>query len=93
MMPGLRCAACEGQRDLLALFGEENDPASVEAIAHWHDEYHAGAGPFEPSDPGEGWAGRTTQADTLVLADLQVRPDEVTCGECFLVHRPGCCDR
>lgn len=90
---GRRCGACDEQMSLVAMFGEENDPASLEAIARWHDDIHAGAGPFDPRDPGEGWAGRTTQADTLALADLTVHADEVVCDTCFLVHRPGCCDR
>ncbi|QHB37825.1 hypothetical protein I5G63_gp085 [Mycobacterium phage Imvubu] len=93
MMPGLRCGVCEGQADLLALFGEEGDPASLEAIAHWHDDQHAGNGPFDPREPGEGWAGKTTQADTITAAELEVHPGEVVCLDCFLVHRPGVCDR
>jgi hypothetical protein len=91
---GVRCPICEQQRDLLSLFGEEGDLASLAAIDAWHDGLHVGGGPFTPEDPAEGWAGRTTQADShLALADLVVRADEVTCGTCFLVHRPGCCDR
>lgn len=90
---GVRCGVCDGQRELLALFGEEGDLASLQAIEHWHDGQHVGGGPFTPNDPAEGWAGRTTQVDSVSLADLQVRADEVTCGTCFLVHRPGCCDR
>lgn len=43
-------------------------------------------------DPSEGPTQRHS-ADLLTLADLTVRPDEVVCSACFLVHRPGACDR
>ena len=43
-------------------------------------------------DPSGGPTERRS-ADPLTLADLTVRPDEIVCSSCFLVHRPGACDR
>ena len=95
MTPG-SCAMCAEQIDHLAAVGEDQDVASLQQIEDWHHNYHQPErGPFLPVDPayGDGWAGRTTHADTLTLADVTVRADEMLCLTCFLVHRPGCCDR
>ncbi|URC18193.1 hypothetical protein SEA_ZENTENO07_92 [Mycobacterium phage Zenteno07] len=43
-------------------------------------------------DPSGGPTERHS-ADTLTLADLTVHADEVRCSTCWLVHRPGACDR
>lgn len=79
---------CAEQIDHLAAVGEDQDVANLQLIEDWHHAYHQPEyGPFLPIDPdGEGWAGKTTQADTLVLADMEVHPGEVKCTKCWLVH-------
>lgn len=94
MTPG-SCAMCAEQIDHLAAVGEDQDVANLQLIEDWHREYHQPEyGPFLPVDPeGPGWADKTTHADTITAAELEVHPGEVVCLTCFLVHRPGRCDR
>lgn len=49
--------------------------------------------PLEPGTVPVGYIERCHQGDPIDLADFEVRADEVRCGACFLVHRPGRCDR
>ncbi|UXE04453.1 hypothetical protein SEA_FUNSIZED_82 [Mycobacterium phage Funsized] len=48
----------------------------------------------DPATPSVWDDGRGPgTADALDAKAFEVAPDEVVCGTCFLVHRPGCCDR
>ena len=95
MTPG-SCAMCAEQIDHLAAVGEDQDLDALQQIENWHHDYHKPErGPFTPVDPAydDVWAGRTTHADTISLADFTLGPLEVFCTTCFLFHRPGRCDR
>lgn len=83
------CAICAEQRDHLIAVGEEYDVANLQLIEDWHHEGHNPQhGPFLPIDPSvnEGWAGKTTQADLIDLGEFNVRPREINCGTCHLIH-------
>ncbi|QHB37394.1 hypothetical protein I5G58_gp092 [Mycobacterium phage BirdsNest] len=69
--------------------GAVPDPESVADPDGWPYSDENG---LYVDDPAEGPTQRHS-ADPLTLADLTVRPDEVVCSACFLVHRPGRCDR
>jgi hypothetical protein len=90
--PPLNCPRCGDQVDLLEQLGTEIDPNTIDVLWRWHDDLHPGSGPYTPNDPGESWAGATTQADTLTITDFTVGKREVICGDCHLIHRPGICD-
>lgn len=94
VLPGsVACGLCSEQRDILTVFGEDVDPEMGLVIAAWHDRFHPEPGPFLaapgawPNDRGPG------TADRLDMAEFTVGPKEVLCTTCWLVHRPGRCDR
>ncbi|QWY84422.1 hypothetical protein SEA_KNOCKER_80 [Mycobacterium phage Knocker] len=76
---------------LKAQRGALPDPESIADPDGWPYP-DTNAPPDDLLDP-IGWAGHSTRADTLDAKAFEVQPDEVLCGTCFLVHRPGCCDR
>lgn len=83
------CVLCGEQRDLVEALGDDQDPAVIDALADWHAAQHPGSGPFTPADPGDGWAGRATQADTVDLKVFEVGKHEVKCAQCHLIHPAG----
>ena len=84
------CTLCAEQRDMVGIFGEEADPDIDQAIDHWHDRRHPDPGPFLAT---AGWESAAKARDYVEAAELEVHPGEIVCTACFLVHRPGRCDR
>lgn len=87
-MTARNCTLCGEQRDLLALFGEEGEVGSADALDRWHDDLHPGNGPFTPSAPWEDGRGPGS-ADAIEMAAFTVGPYEALCRECHMIHRPG----
>lgn len=59
------------------------------------DQRHPEVGSmYQPADPIGSWTPRGPgTAQVIEMAALEVADDEVVCTECWLVHRPGRCDR
>ncbi len=89
----MRCALCTEQRDIVTVFGEDMDPDLDAALDRWHARQHPEPGPFLAS-PG-AWPDRRGPGteDALDAKVFEVAADEVLCQVCWLVHRPGRCDR
>lgn len=81
----------QAEQFLKAQRGALPDPESIADPDGW--PYPDTNGLVDDLTDPTGWAGKTTQADTLDARMFEVADDEVRCTTCWLVHRPGNCDR